>query len=419
MNETEDSNIYDYIDTLQNFENEDGIRTRRDGTLGFEKAVNWTSHKLNSFGLDVFRQNFTYSKGESSNVIAELSGSDPRLEDETYIIGAHLDSINSDEENKSAPGADDNGSGIALILEAARILSQYEFNRTIRFAAWGAEELGLHGSSHYASNIDPTEEDIRGKFNYDMVGYEEDGLAITHHANTQSNWMLDYKSKVAKSYDIDINFTYEYDSNLTASDHSSFWNEGYDATLSIETEFNPHYHSEEDTVDKLTIPQITKLTSHAVGTIAHLAEEEEPPSVELETPKGGESWEPHSEEGITWHTKKGSRNITGIDLKYTLDNGSSWTNIGTNLNDTGSYLWTVPESHTNEAKIQIIVYDDHEMSAHDISGSFTIEKDEDEKEIPGFTFPVMIFGVLLALILHSDEQLSKKQNFFETLVPTR
>jgi len=408
MNETDDSNIYDYIDILQSFENEDGIRTRRDGTKGFERAVNWTFNKLDSFGLDVFKQNFTYEEGESSNVIAELPGADPELEPQTYILGAHLDSINSDGENESAPGADDNGSGIALMLEAARILSQYEFDRTIRFAAWGAEELGLHGSSYYASNIDP-EEDMRGKLNYDMIGYaEEENEAITLHADEQSEWMLDYQKDVAETYDVDLNFTYEYESNETRSDHASFWNEGYNATLAIETEFNPYYHSEEDTLDKLTVPQITKLTRHAVGTVAHLAQEElEPPSVEIQTPRGGESWESDSKEEIKWYAEKGTGNITRVDLEYTTDDGTSWSTITTNLSDTGSYLWTVPEESTNEARIRITVHDDLGMNGQDISGSFIIEEEKSEKETPGFTLPLMILGILIAVIAHGDEQSAK------------
>ncbi len=405
MNETEDSNIYDYIDTLQYFENEDGVRTRRDGTLGFERAVNWTFNKLDSFGLDVFKQNFTYSEGNSSNVIAELPGSDPELEKETYIIGGHLDSINSDGENESAPGADDNGSGVALTLETARILSQYDFDRTIRFAAWGAEELGLHGSSHYASNIDPEEEDLKGKLNYDMVGYAEDDVpAITLHSDEQSEWMLDYQKNVTEAYEVDINFTYEYESDLTASDHASFWEEGYDASLAIETKFNPYYHSEEDTLDKLTIPQITKLTSHAVGTIAHLSQEEdlEAPSVEIQTPQGSESWESKSEEEINWNTEAGSGEITGIDLEYSPDNGTSWINIVKNQNDTGTYLWNVPDESTDEAKIRITVNDELGMNAQDISGSFAIEKEESEDDIPGYNLPILFLGILIVLICKEE-----------------
>ncbi|GEM_PF-2965257 len=272
VNKTEESYIYDHIDTLQNFENEEGVRTRRDGTLGFWDSVDWTKERFESYGLEVYQQNFTYSGGESANVIAELPGSDPELKEETFIIGGHLDSINNRGAEEPAPGADDNGSGIAVTLEAARIMSEYDFDRTIRFAAWGAEELGLHGSSYYAENIDPAEEDLKGKFNYDMVGYaEDDDLAVTLHANEHSNWMLDYKADTAEAYAIDVDFTYVYDSTETRSDHSSFWNEGYDAMLAIETEFNPHYHTEDDTLDKLSIPQIDYTAKHAIGTVAHLA----------------------------------------------------------------------------------------------------------------------------------------------------
>ncbi|MFW6376142.1 MAG: M14 family zinc carboxypeptidase, partial [Thermoplasmatota archaeon] len=272
MNKTNESKIEDNIDTLQNFENDQGTKTRRDATSGFWNSTDWVYEKFDSYGLDVFKQNFTYSGKDSTNVIAELPGTDSDVEDETYMIGAHLDSINSLGENEPAPGADDNGAGITVVLESARILSQYDFNRTIRFAAWGGEEFGLQGSDYYVSNIDPEEQDLRGYLNYDMVGYEEDGLAITHHASTPSNWMLDYKSNVTETYDIDSNFTYVYDSDTTSSDHASFWDEGYNATLSIETDFNPYYHTSDDTLDKLTIPQINETAQLAMSTAAHLAE---------------------------------------------------------------------------------------------------------------------------------------------------
>ncbi len=272
INQTSDSSIYDYIDILQNFENDNGVPTRVTGSSGFDEAALWTYHELRSYGLEVFMQNFTSSGYSSTNVIAVLPGTDPDLYPETFIIGGHLDSINNRGTSEPAPGADDNASGIAVTLEAARIMSQYNFKRTIRFAAWGAEEQGLHGSGYYVSNIDPSEEKVMGYLNYDMLGYADGELAVTLHANTESNWMLDYMAEVRDTYDIGINFTYIYDSTETRSDHARFWNAGYNATLAIETVFSPYYHSEDDTLDKLTIPQITHSTRHAIATLAHLAE---------------------------------------------------------------------------------------------------------------------------------------------------
>ncbi len=385
MNKTKDSNIYDYIDRLQNFENKDGIRTRRDGTLGYKKAANWTYNKLDSFGLEVVKQNFTYSGGESSNVIAELPGSDPDLEPQTYIIGGHLDSTNNRGSDEPAPGADDNGSGIALVLEAARIMSQYEFDRTIRFAAWGAEETGLNGSDHYASNLNSSDGEMRGYFNYDMVGYaKNDNLAVTLHADEQSSWMLDYKKEITEAYDIGLNLTYEYNSDETRSDHSSFWDEGYNASLAIETEYesNPNYHSAGDTLNNVTIPQVTQLTKQAVGTVGHLAglgSGSESPSVEIQTPQQGESWKMGNEEEIGWNTVSGDGSITGVDLEYSVDNGSSWSYIAQGLNDTGSYTWTIPNEPTEEAQIRATVHDDNGLSGEDVSGQFTIEESGSEE----------------------------------------
>ncbi|MFW6144500.1 MAG: M28 family peptidase, partial [Candidatus Natronoplasma sp.] len=106
-----------------------------------------------------------------------------------------------------------------------------------------------------------------------------------------SNWMLDYKSDVAEAYDVGVNFTYEYNSDETRSDHASFWNEGYNATLAIETVFSPHYHSENDTLEHITIPQVEFTAQHAIGTVAHLA------GLTGETGQPLEPTDPEPEEG--------------------------------------------------------------------------------------------------------------------------
>ncbi len=374
IDQVEESNIYDYIDTLQSFEDENGVPTRLTGTSGFDDAALWAYQELSSFGLDTYMQNFTSGGHSSTNVIAVHPGTNPDLEPQTYIIGGHLDSINN--WGGAAPGADDNGSGSAVTIEAARIMSQYSFERTIRFALWGAEEQGLHGSSYYASNIDETEEQLLGKLNYDMVGYAEPDLAITLHANTPSNWMLDYKADVSEAYDnIGINFTYEYDSTEWRSDHSSFWDEGYNATLSIETVFSPYYHTADDTLDKLTLPQITHTTRHAIASLGHLAQpvaEGDPPSITVTSPIGGEEWYAFEEEDITWTTEKGEDPIDGIEIWYSTDTGDSWYNIDSDIQDTGSYTWGVPNEDSLECKIRVRVVDSLGRWNEDISGVFAI-----------------------------------------------
>ncbi|MDD4868359.1 MAG: M28 family peptidase, partial [Mycobacterium sp.] len=104
-----------------------------------------------SFGLTTTFDTFTYNSQTWENVVAEQTGT--LYPNAIYIIGGHYDSA-------STPGADDNASGVALVLEAARILSQYPSDYTIRYMAFDMEEAGLIGSAHYASTH--ASEDIRG-----------------------------------------------------------------------------------------------------------------------------------------------------------------------------------------------------------------------------------------------------------------
>ncbi|MFO7793009.1 MAG: M28 family metallopeptidase, partial [Candidatus Saliniplasma sp.] len=374
--EVKNGNVYDYLDTLQNFEDEDGTRTRTTGTAGFEDAASWVYNEFESYGLEVQWQNFTISQGDSSNVIAVLPGTNPDLEPETFIIGGHLDSINSG--GGEAPGADDNGSGISLALEAARIMSQYSFERTIRFATWGAEEQGLHGSEHYVENIDPSVEDVQGYFNYDMIGYADpDTLAMDHtlHANTESAWMLDYQSDVKEDYEIPLNFTYEYDSSETRSDHASFWNGGYEAMLAIETEFTPNYHTEDDILDNLHVPMVANLTKHSIATVAHLAEpiKGDAPSISLLNPTGGETFIEGNDEEISWETSEVNDPIDHINLYYSVDGGSDWETIEAELEDTGSYTWNVPNEDSEECQVKAEVVDEVGRTNESVSGDFTIQ----------------------------------------------
>jgi Zn-dependent M28 family amino/carboxypeptidase len=99
---------------------------------------------------------------ESENVIAEKPG---RFDDNVVMAGAHLDSV------PAGPGINDNGSGSSVQLDVAEALSNHRPNNTLRFAWWGAEELGLLGSTQYVNGLSDAElDDIALYLNFDMVG---------------------------------------------------------------------------------------------------------------------------------------------------------------------------------------------------------------------------------------------------------
>jgi Zn-dependent M28 family amino/carboxypeptidase len=121
--------------------------------------------------------NATTTPAATRSIIAELPGGDPGL---VVMLGAHLDSV------VDGPGINDNGSGVAALLELARALGGSTPRATIRLAFWSAEELGLHGSSHYVAGLSNEERDaILVYLNADMVAspngfagvYDEHGVA--------------------------------------------------------------------------------------------------------------------------------------------------------------------------------------------------------------------------------------------------
>jgi Zn-dependent M28 family amino/carboxypeptidase len=111
--------------------------------------------------------------------VATLPGTQPESRDRIYIVGSHYDSCSSNLLNfeSPAPGADDDASGVAAVLELARVMSHYEFNATIVFMAVAGEEQGRYGSAHWAADAKQKKINIAGLINNDIIGstQAEDG----------------------------------------------------------------------------------------------------------------------------------------------------------------------------------------------------------------------------------------------------
>jgi len=228
-------------------------------------AAEYIIQKLAEFGLDPIAQEYS---ADGKNIYAIQEGS--LYPDEQYIICAHYDAV-------ADYCADDDASGCVAVLEAARLLSNIDFEYTIIYAFWDEEEIGILGSSYYAAEASQNNDQIKGVINLEMFGWDSDNdMAFDIHTQNYANSVELAELLVA------IDDTYSlvlepviYNPGTTASDHSSFWNEGYGAVVFSEAFFggdgNPYYHTSMDRVEHFNQPYFHELSKLAVGTIASLA----------------------------------------------------------------------------------------------------------------------------------------------------
>jgi len=220
-------------------------------------AGQWIRGQFESFDLNASIHPFTFDNGlVGQNVIGELPGS--TRPDDIYVICAHYDTVTGD--FLVQPGCDDNGSGTAAVLMAARILSQYQFEGTIRFIAFSGEEQGLVGSEAYVHAARDADENIVGAINLDMIlhpGFDNqdpdpdyDLDITTDHASLPLGQYLAAQYAAYTTLSVEVRNSW-----AGGSDHASFWDYGYHAIeLSENTAYeiwdgsNDTYHQVTDTL---------------------------------------------------------------------------------------------------------------------------------------------------------------------------
>jgi hypothetical protein len=261
------------IQRLEDFE------TRLCITDSFYNASLWTRDKLQSYGFDAQVEDFEFvfygNTYTSYNVVAEKPGI---IQPDIYvIICGHLDSITMQNPMETAPGADDNGSGSAAVIEAARILSDYNFRHTLRFICFGAEELGLHGSEYYAQQAAANGDSIIAVMNLDMILYgPEEYRKLFVPYNSVSEELAMNMWEISSTYVPELELDVVYSPGTTYSDHASFWAQGYPALLGIEegVDQNPYYHQESDLLANYMqyFPFGTECAKAAIATVAVYAD---------------------------------------------------------------------------------------------------------------------------------------------------
>jgi hypothetical protein len=179
--------------------------------------------------------------------------------DDIYIICAHYDSV-------ADYCADDNASGVAAVLEIARILSTQCMENTLVYALWDEEEIGLLGADYYATLAQTNGDTILGVLNIDMMGYDGDNdndFDIDVRAIANSIAIKDDILSLLADYEFNLNANV-VNPGTPASDHSKFWNKGYSAVLVGESWANddqtPYYHSSGDRLNTLDLPYYHELS---------------------------------------------------------------------------------------------------------------------------------------------------------------
>lgn len=235
-----------------------------------ELAEEFLSSKLKFYCKDVTIENF---RENGNNIIAVIPGT--KYPDRKIYICAHFDDMPL---GTTAPGADDNATGCAIVLEAARVLSKYELNYTIVFALWDFEEQGLYGSTHHANKARAANTNIDAVLNVDMIGYDHNNdnkLLLTLPAVKFPVSLTEKSEMINKEFNIGL--APQTTNLILSSDHIPFLNNNYNSILFIEdvlSDKNPFYHADYDILSGINKPYLVRCSKLAIATLAYLANRE-------------------------------------------------------------------------------------------------------------------------------------------------
>lgn len=209
-------------------------------------------------GLDIkMNADFAIEKVKAANVVGFIEGKDKALKDEYIIIGAHFDHAGDNKNGTYNPGALDNASGTAVMMEIARVLKEgkYKPKKSIVFITFNGEEEGLYGSQHYANYpVYPLNKDKTVMINLDMVG-SKTVMPLTLLSFDSTNTKLREEFyRYSKALGID-----SVQEAGQGSDHYPFGAKGIESLCLINMDLRNGYHTPNDTIDKVDKERIAEI----------------------------------------------------------------------------------------------------------------------------------------------------------------
>lgn len=335
----------------------DTIFSRNRNRPGNELAFKFIRNKLISYGYQVDSASFGAAGGK--NIWAKKTGM--LYPDKKVIICAHYDAMPN---GAISPGADDNAASVATVLEAARILIDYDFEYTIIFALWDDEEYGLLGSANYANSAYVADDTIHGVINMDAIAHDSDNDSVARvHAKPigNSEAIADTVLSVNIEYNIGLNMIL-VNPGATYSDHASFWNRNYGAVLMIQdwdNDSNPQYHLASDSIYYFNIPYFHKLARLSIGSAVAFAVPYETP-IDLgikEEPLETIQLNPNPTDGLlTVNWKQEYKTIQVVDLlgkvlySAVLTNGVNNTSIDVSSYNKGVHFLKLINGNSHVTK---------------------------------------------------------------------
>ncbi len=255
-----------------------GFGTRHLEGSNHDEVRAYLVERLETLGLSVTEHAFDADGVAAANVIAEIPGADPTR---VWVFQAHFDST-SELAPEVAPGADDNASGVAAVLEAARLLREVPLSTSVWLVLTDAEEQGSLGSAALVEDLPGFGVEVQGVIAPDMIGYwpKEDGDAFDILGDEDSEWMIEDMAAVADALGV-ANKTWVNHRYCYGDDHTS-WQEGGVPAISpmdcVEAHNVPgtdegygHYHRSTDLPDTVYLPFTAKVTGVIVASLASWA----------------------------------------------------------------------------------------------------------------------------------------------------
>jgi len=229
---------------------------------GNQKAIEYLTNTLQSFGYEVEQQWFEPRGVRSANVIATLPGTlHPDL---VYVISSHFDSV------RRGPGADDNTSGTTALIEAARILADHPMPATIQFAFFTGEEAGLLGSREFVRRAVENKVELLGALNNDMVGWANNHK-LDDTIRFSNEGIRDVQHAAAFLFTDLITYDAKYYKSTDAHAYYDVYGDIVGGIGSYPVLSSPHYHQAHDVLEIINQTLVTEVSKTTVGTIMLMA----------------------------------------------------------------------------------------------------------------------------------------------------